>query len=207
MKKYLVIRNATFHKAIVFLFFVTASLSVGCAEDSKTPGLPKLPQRSEKLEDFVPDFWNIEFIRQDDLNKYGQLDTVMVVKNRNDKNFIRPKDCDYCCPIDTNPRILIVLFADGKSWRLIKQNTTFIPKVTASMDRQDPFNGVVYGEVYAGNGTFSIRIGWFSTELGYNVFKFRWQDNDFYLIGYDAYSRHRMTGEENTYSYNFLTWR
>lgn len=75
------------------------------------------------------------------------------------------------------------------------------------MDRQDPFSGIVYGEVYAGNGTFSIRIGWFSTELGYNVFKFRWQDNDFYLIGYDAYSRHRMTGEENTYSYNFLTWR
>lgn len=62
------------------------------------------------------------------------------------------------------------------------------------MDRQDPFSGIVYGEVYAGNGTFSIRIGWFSTELGYNVFKFRWQDNDFYLIGYDAYSRHRMTG-------------
>ena len=131
----------------------------------------------------------------------------MVVKNRNDKNFIRPKDFDYCCPIDTNPRTLIVLFADGKSWRLIKQNTTFIPKVTASMDRQDPFSGIVYGEVYAGNGTFSIRIGWFSTELGYNVFKFRWQDNDFYLIGYGAYSRHRMTGEENTYSYNFLTWR
>ena len=112
---------------------MTASLSVGCAEDSKTPDLPKLPQRSEKLEDFVPDFWNIEFIRQDDLNKYGQLDTVMVVKNRNDKNFIRPKDFDYCCPIDTNPRTLIILFADGKSWRLIKQNTTFIPKVTASM--------------------------------------------------------------------------
>ena len=80
MKKYLVIRNATFHKAIVFLFFVTASLSVGCAEDSKTPGLPKLPQRSEKLEDFVPDFWNIEFIRQDDLNKDGQLDTIMLEK-------------------------------------------------------------------------------------------------------------------------------
>ena len=62
------------------MFFVTASLSVGCAEDSKTPGLPKLPQRSEKLEDFVPDFWNIEFIRQDDLNKDGQLDTIMLEK-------------------------------------------------------------------------------------------------------------------------------
>ena len=59
---------------------MTASLSVGCAEDSMTPGLPKLPQRSEKLEDFVPDFWNIEFIRQDDLNKDGQLDTIMLEK-------------------------------------------------------------------------------------------------------------------------------
>lgn len=59
---------------------MTASLSVSCTEDSKIPDLPKLPQRSEKLEDFVPDFWNIEFIRQDDLNKDGQLDTIMLEK-------------------------------------------------------------------------------------------------------------------------------
>lgn len=59
---------------------MTASLSVSCAEDSNIPDLPKLPQRSEKLEDFVPDFWNIEFIRQDDLNKDGQLDTIMLEK-------------------------------------------------------------------------------------------------------------------------------
>lgn len=77
----------------------------------------------------------------------------MVMKDRNDSNFIRPVNCDSCAPIDINPRILIGLFADGKSWRLIKQNTTFIQRVTASMDSQDPFNGVVYGEVYAGNGT------------------------------------------------------
>ena len=140
-------QKTNFYKAIAFLFFIMVSISVGCAEDSKTPDLPKVPQRSEKLEDFVPDFWNIEFIRQDDLNKDGQLDTVMVVKDRDDANFIQPKDCDDCTPIDTNPRILIVLFADGKNWRLIKQNTTFIPRVTASMDSQDPFNGVIYGEV------------------------------------------------------------
>ena len=59
---------------------MTASLSVGCAEDSKEPDLPKLPQQSEKLEDFVPDFWNIEFIRPDDLNKDRQLDTIMLEK-------------------------------------------------------------------------------------------------------------------------------
>ncbi|AQT48140.1 MULTISPECIES: hypothetical protein [Bartonella] len=75
------------------------------------------------------------------------------------------------------------------------------------MDSQDPFNGVVFGEVYAGNGIFAIRIGWFRTSLGYNVYIFRWQDNDFYLIGHDAYERHRMTGEESTSSDNFLTWR
>ena len=131
----------------------------------------------------------------------------MVMKDRDDANFIQHKDCDSCARIDASPRILIVLFADGKSWRLIKQYTTFIPRVTASMDSQGSFNGVVYGEVYAGNGTFAIRIGWFSTELGFNVYTFRWQDNDFYLIGYDVYSRHRMTGEEITFSYNFLTWR
>ena len=163
-----------------------------------------MPQRSEKLEDFVPDFWNIEFIRQDDLNKDGQSDTVMVVKNRKNPIFLPYENCDDCAPIDTNPRILIVLFADGKSWRLIKQN---IDVITGLILTQDSFNRIDGFDVYAGNGTFSNRIGWFSTELGYNVFKFRWQDNDFYLIGYDAYSRHRMTGEENTYSYNFLTWR
>ncbi|CAM1658029.1 unnamed protein product [Bartonella choladocola] len=85
-------QKTNFYKAIAFLFFIMVSISVGWAEDSKTPDLPKVPQRSEKLEDFVPDFWNIEFIRQDDLNKDGQLDTVMVVKDRDDANFIQPKD-------------------------------------------------------------------------------------------------------------------
>ncbi|MBH9976318.1 MULTISPECIES: hypothetical protein [Bartonella] len=75
------------------------------------------------------------------------------------------------------------------------------------MDSQDPFNGVVYGEVYAGNGTFVIRIGWFSNSLGYNVYTFRWQDNDFYLIGYDPSELNRVSLEVTTYSYNFLTWR
>ena len=122
-------QRTNFYNAIAFLFFMIASLSVGCAEDSKTLDLPKLPQRSEKLEDFVPDFWNVEFFRLDDLNKDDQLDTVMVVKDRDDANFIRPKDCDSSAPIDTNPRILIVLFADGKSWRLIKQNTLSFRKL------------------------------------------------------------------------------
>lgn len=112
------------------------SLSVGCAEDSNTPDLPKLPQRSEKLEDFVPDFWNTEFIRQDDLNKDGQLDTLMVVKDRNDSNFIRPEDCEICRPVENNPAMWIVLFADGKNWRLVTQNTTFI---TSYLGFQDSF--------------------------------------------------------------------
>jgi len=128
----------------------------------------------------------------------------MVVKNRKNPIFLPYENCDDCAPIDTNPRILIVLFADGKSWRLIKQN---IDVITGLILTQDSFNRIDGFDVYAGNGTFSNRIGWFSTELGYNVFKFRWQDNDFYLIGYDDYSRHRMTGKEGTSSYNFLTWR
>lgn len=197
----------SFYRFFIFILFIASSLSLVQAKDKNNVEFPKLPQSSEKLDDFVPLFWNIEFIRQADLNKDGQLDMVMVVRNRDARNVIRPDDCESCMPVDINPRMLVILFAEGKSWRLIKQNTTFIPKVSVHMDSQDPFNGVVYGEVYAGNGNFAIRIGWFGGSMGYNIYTFRWQNDDFYLIGYDVFAHHRTSGEERNHSYNFLTWR
>lgn len=197
----------SFYWIFTIILYIALLLPIGQAQDKQEEEFPKLPQRGEKIDDFVPLFWNIEFLRQADLNKDGQLDTVMVVKNRDDKNFVKPDDCNTCSPIDINPRMLVVLFAEGKSWRLVKQNTTFIPQVTAEMDSMDPFNGVVYGEVYAGNGTFAVRFGWFGGSLGYDIYTFRWQDDDFYLIGYDSSSTSRTTNEERNDSYNFLTWR
>ena len=175
-------------------------------EASATP-LPQLPLRSEKLQDFIPDFWIVEFLQQEDLNGDGALDTVMVVRSQNDENVKHIGD-DSSPLMDSNPRILIILFRDGKDWRLVKQNTTFIPETQYDgLYIQDPFNGIIYGEVRAFNGIISIRFGYFSTEFIYNTFTFRWQNNDFYLIGYDYYSRGRGTGIVTNNSYNFLTNR
>lgn len=198
-------KNNFFNCILLGIIFSVLSISTGNAETLSEDSFPKLPKQSEKLADFVPDFWIVEYLKQDDLNNDGQLDTVMVVKNQEASKVIR-LDSNSDMKIDTNERMLIVLFAEDKMWKLIKQNTTLIPKVSVSSP-EDPFNGVVYGYVDTKNHTLSIRIGYFENDLGSNTSTFRWQNNDFYLIGYDTYSRHRATGEETTTSYNFLTNR
>lgn len=199
-------------KFLCLLVFFAATCQCAFAEqkanqDASTIELPQLPLKGEKLQDFIPDFWIVEFLQQEDLNGDGELDTVMVVRNQDIQNINHIGD-DTSPLIDTNPRILIILFRQGKEWRLIKQNTTFIPKTENDNGYiQDPFNGIVSGGVTTSKGIISIRLGYFSSELIYKIYTFRWQNNDFYLIGYDSYSRGRASGIETTSSYNFLTNR
>ncbi|UXN07150.1 hypothetical protein [Bartonella sp. HY761] len=105
-----------------------------------------------------------------------------------------------------NPRMLIVLFKQGKFWRLVKQDTDFIPQSVIINDEVvDPFHGIVYGGVTAKNGTLNIRIGFFGSQMGFYVYRFRWQNGDFNLVGYDYSSTQRTTGTTTEESYNFIT--
>lgn len=56
-------------------------------EDASTIEFPQLPLQGEKLPDFIPDFWIVEFLQQEDLNGDGELDTVMVVCNQDPHNI------------------------------------------------------------------------------------------------------------------------
>lgn len=46
-----------------------------------------------------------------------------------------------------------------------------------------------------------------SWEINVNDYTFRFQNNQFVLIGYDSFSIHRSSGEIEESSYNFLTKR
>lgn len=119
---------------------------------------PEKMQPRAKLANFIPDGWDIGFFDQDDLNDDGELDTVMLLHKRDLNKFKTPKELDPSGHTDiylrdTNPRKLSVLFDEGKMWRLVIDNTNFIPQMTANMDdAQDPFNGVNGGYIETQKG-------------------------------------------------------
>ncbi|WP_182418987.1 hypothetical protein [Bartonella sp. HY038] len=163
---------------------------------------PQLPIKSEKLQDFIPNSWIVEYLQQDDLNNDGVLDTVLVLRS-----IGQASDGKMSGRFEVaNPRMLIVLFKQGKFWRLVKQDTDFIPQSVIINDEVvDPFHGIVYGGVTAKNGTLNIRIGFFGSQMGFYVYRFRWQNGDFNLVGYDYSSTQRTTGTTTEESYNFIT--
>lgn len=198
---------------VLHLLLLFTEIAYTQSTNSSSFQQPEKMQTSSKLAYFVPDGWDIEFFDQDDLNDDGELDTVMLLHERDIKKFKTPNDIDPSWHTDsylrdTNPRKLRVLFGEGKMWRLVIDNTNFIPQMTANMDdTQDPFNGVTGGYVETQKGKLIFRLGSFSDSIGYKIYTFRWQNDNFALIGYDTYSRHRYTGDETDKSYNFLTYR
>lgn len=198
---------------VLHLLLLFTEIAYTQSTNSSSFQQPEKMQTSFKLAYFVPDGWDIEFLDQDDLNDDGELDTVMLLHERDIKKFKTPDDIDPSehtdsYQRDTNPRKLRVLFGEGKMWRLVIDNTNFIPQMTANMDdTQDPFNGVTGGYVATQKGKLIFRLGSFSDSIDYKIYTFRWQNDNFTLIGYDTYSRHRYTGDETDKSYNFLTFR
>jgi hypothetical protein len=105
----------------------------------------------------------------------------------------------------TQPRILALLFWDNSTngFILKEQSNTFILNHdNPNMD--DPFDGL---KIEKGVLTINFRIwySWGSWWTSNDSYKFRFQDSDFVLIGFESNSFHRSSGDSKSYSINFLT--
>src|SRR4030095_1186015 len=105
----------------------------------------------------------------------------------------------------TQPRILIILFKNraDNSFELVQQSNSFI-LMHDSPTMDDPFHEL---NIYAGILEIKFRLfynigGWYASTASY---KFRYQKQEFILIGADYFSIHRATMDFEEYSYNFLT--
>ena len=156
---------------------------------------PVLPASGTKVESFVPKGWYIHEKAEGDLNKDNLPDLAVVIEA--DKPVKNLKEADN----EQTPRLLFVAFkqADG-SYKLSIQSNESIMLSNEGGVFGDPWEGLSIER-----GTLLVRFyGGSSSRWGY-AYRWRFQENDWFMIGatYTASSTH--DGSYEKYDFNLIT--
>ena len=162
----------------------------------------QLQQQGRGVDDLVPVGWD-HAEATGDLNKDGIVDLV-VVATPDFKENTKTRDDGYV--YNFNQPLLAVYFgtAEGKMqlWRQYDQVVPARPDEYVSIDAS--LTITEKGVLRISLETFASMGGWGSENSN---FSYRYQDGDFYLIGKEYHNMSRNTGDMETTSENYLTWR
>jgi len=190
--------------ALALALTLAAAASRAEIPDPPEVAYPRLPAHAAAAEGFVPAGWAIESKESGDLNGDGIADLVLVLRDHDKANLLANPDGPGDDPIDTNPRILAVaLGATGGGFDLVVQNHALIPRHTEpTVD--DYLDGVTIrrGTVQVAMHLFMSAGGWGSGKTSY---VFRYQNGRLEMIGYDAQSVQRNSGETTEVSIDYAT--
>ena len=93
---------------------------------------PDVVEQGVDAQAFVPKGWLLERSVEGDLNRDGMADLVIVLHDADPINLIKPEP-GMETPLDTNPRMLVVTFADkAGGYRLAFANSSIIPRILYS---------------------------------------------------------------------------
>ena len=162
----------------------------------------ELQKLGRGVDDLVPKGW-VYTEATGDLNKDGIADLV-VVATPDFKENTKTRDDGFV--YNFNQPLLAVYFgtAEGKLqlWRQYDQVVPARPDEYVSIDAS--LTITEKGVLRIALETFASMGGWGSENCN---FSYRYQDGDFYLIGKESRNMSRNTGEMETTSENYLTWR
>lgn len=157
----------------------------------------QLQQDQKAFQAYIPKNYSFFEAVKGDLNKDGVQDAVLIVKATDPKAFV---DKEYWGTLDRNRRGIIVLMGQkGKStYKQLLQNLNCF-----SSEQED--GGVYYPpELVPEIKKGLLEINYLHGRYGYWVYKFRLQDQDMRMIGYDQFSHHGPLLESKI-SINLLT--
>ena len=164
-----------------------------------------LANKGNSIENLIPNNWKILDSSINDINNDGRDDLIFVVENTDNKNMKLNDGELGRDSINLNPRVLGIYFRK-KNGKLIKETQAdhfILLQDSPTMD--EPFDGITILE----NGVIKIDFTfWYSAgswSMSNYSYKFKFQNNKFELINYEANERNRGTGEETFYSINFIT--
>ena len=193
--------------AALFAFALLAD--PGAAQDLVIPKVtyPALPARAASAQGFVPPGWKLELQVSGDLNRDGRPDIAFVLRQQDPKNVIPNKQGLGVDPLDTNPRILAVVFANASSgYELAVQNHALIPRhidpvLADPLDEPGGFT-IERGALRVKLHLFSSAGSWTMSNTSY---VFRHQNGRFELIGFDRETTQRNSGRISGISINYST--
>jgi len=193
---------------------ICLSLCGACGLAAAEPAIPAasyppLVKHAQSVEGFLPMEWRMEIKQSGDLNGDGRDDVAMVLRAIDERNIIDMRGQGGPEKYDTNPRILMVAFANAVGgYDLALENHTLIGR-NVEPTAQDPLdpNGVQEGGVEIKKGTLQVTLGYFGGDMGHTTFTFRFQGGRFALIGYDSINVERSQGIMRSVSVNYATLR
>jgi hypothetical protein len=130
-------------------------------------------------------------------------DVALVLQHKDSIQMTNGKE--WKDTVVTQPRILLLLFknkASNNYYVATQHNSFILNHDDAGME--DPYDDITIkdGTVQIDFQLFYNTGSWYVTNVSY---KFRYKNDQFYLIGADYYSIHRASHNYEQYSYNFLT--
>lgn len=179
-------------KKTVMLFVALAVSVAAAAQSLKTFG--------QSAKEIVPKGWHLQEATGD-LNKDGIPDLI-VIATPNFRENIQVRESDGY-EYDYNQPILAIYWGiGGEQYRLYKQYDEIIPHQADEYVSWEVSLAINKGTFTIGTSAFASAGSWSNDS---ERFVFRWQQDDFFLIGYEMETLARNTGEDETHSYNYLT--
>lgn len=168
--------------------------------------IPELAAAGADVDAFVPPGWAIESRLDGRIDSDARPDAVLLLRANDPRNVLE-NDGLGTRVLDTNPRMLVVLGAAAGGYRLVAQDALLIPR-NENPVMSDPLED---GGLSLRDRVLKVRLGSFTSagswSMGSTTFSFRHQDGCMRLIGHDALSLHRGSGEVTETSVNLLTGR
>jgi hypothetical protein len=141
--------------------------------------LSRIPKSGTTITAFIPGGYDTLGTVAGDLNKDGLSDAVLALASAKEESFDPAKDDIDSMP----PRLLLILFNTGKGYTLAGKSAGALLCKECGGVFGDPFSELVIDK----NILIIIHYGGSSWRWG-SHYKFRYQQNDFYLIGRTNYS-------------------
>lgn len=165
-----------------------------------------LPENIHSKNDIIPSDWRLLDSISGDLNNDGILDFVLAIQ-KNDSNKIKLNDGFGVDTINLNPRKLAIYYGT-ESDELVKKLVSdefIILRDNPTME--EPFEGFDLNNEGILDINFRIAYNAGSWSVSIHKYRFRFQNNQLVLIGYDLMKFHRASGETKNTSINFLSKR
>lgn len=185
-----------------FIIFLLQILPL-IAEGQNTATI--LLEEGDSIENLIPTNWKLLSAANGDLNADGRSDVAFVIEKTDKNNLVLNEGGIGRDTINQNPRIIGIYFSNekGKFLKQLQSNRLIVLQDSPTMD--EPFQGLEILE----NGELKVDFHfWYSAgswSTSWHTYHFKYQNDQFDLIGYHSEERHRGSGEATSCKINFLT--
>jgi len=185
---------------LLILFIITSSILCFGKNNSI------LPENCNSKNDIILSDWRVLDSISGDLNNDGILDIVLAIQ-KNDPNNIKLNDRFGVDTINLNPRKLAIYYgteSGGLIKKLVSDEFIILRDIPTM---EEPFEGFDLDKEGVLDINFRLAYNSGSWSVSIHKYRFRFQNNQLVLIGYDLMEFHRASGETKETSIKFLSKR